>query len=254
MAKEKRTSGTPLSWFASVTSAGPPSWGMVQGAAAAAPTPRSFLSPSTHNFRGMEAEFAAGEVYGLRSWRVDSKGRLRARNIDNVAPWTPGVNLADCSQIATVRALDPSGSERQLVGMFYAPGFDGFYATWSDGATEKIEFLTSRPGDLSLHAPPNDECGCGFYAYFTPEHWENPEHIRLVHGVIKGYGRTLLGSKGFRSEKAEIAALLIPPGLDRRAKEITSAYPDVPILPTLEALKEFAPFTDQYDIAEGEKE
>jgi hypothetical protein len=47
-------------------------------------------------------------------------------------------------------------------------------------------------------------CSCGFYAYYgEQEHQYNGQ----IAGVIEGYGETLVGTQGFRSEKARILAL-----------------------------------------------
>lgn len=62
--------------------------------------------------------------------------------------------------------------------------------------------------DLSAaHAVPDSFCGCGFWAY-----WKQPFAPEVggqlkVLGIIKGYGPTLVGEKGFRCAKAEIVAL-----------------------------------------------
>ena len=60
------------------------------------------------------------------------------------------------------------------------------------------------------HATPLEDCdsGCGFWAYWAPP--EVP-HFRSdslwLLGVIEGFGRTLIGTEGFRCQKARIAAL-----------------------------------------------
>src|SRR5690606_24753546 len=54
-------------------------------------------------------------------------------------------------------------------------------------------------------------CECGFYAYWTLDggtlEWSPREHY--IVGVIKGYGRTTIGERGFRCEKARIVALAL---------------------------------------------
>jgi hypothetical protein len=59
------------------------------------------------------------------------------------------------------------------------------------------------------HAVPARDCGCGFWAYWDAERsstWEAQE----VGGVIEGYGRVLLGTRGFRSERARLRGLYLP--------------------------------------------
>lgn len=63
------------------------------------------------------------------------------------------------------------------------------------------------------HQVPDDDCGCGLWAYWQVPDALNPHGFgRPVLGVIEGYGRTLIGAKGFRCEKARIAALHFPDG------------------------------------------
>lgn len=63
------------------------------------------------------------------------------------------------------------------------------------------------------HKPPVKDCrrtghGCGFYGWHTgfPDGFEDPVKYPVL-GVIRVSGRIILGTKGFRAEKAEIEAL-----------------------------------------------
>lgn len=72
--------------------------------------------------------------------------------------------------------------------------------------------------------PPDPVCRCGFYAYYG--HMEKeykqsrniwnalpvlpPSSGGLVYGIIEAYGKIILGTKGFRAEKARIVALVKP--------------------------------------------
>lgn len=51
-----------------------------------------------------------------------------------------------------------------------------------------------------------DDCTCGYYAYF-----EQSEYGEFYGGeigaIVRGYGRTVVGTKGFRAEKADLQAL-----------------------------------------------
>lgn len=49
-------------------------------------------------------------------------------------------------------------------------------------------------------------CDCGFYAYFSGQDNSQMEG-EPVGAVIEGTGRTIIGTKGFRTEKAELKAL-----------------------------------------------
>jgi hypothetical protein len=82
-------------------------------------------------------------------------------------------------------------------------GHHGGY-TWADGDN----VATCPSGERPPH--PADTCGCGFWAYWSRHDafsvWQPG---RPVLAAIEGYGRTAIGSKGFRCEKARIAALCL---------------------------------------------
>lgn len=70
-----------------------------------------------------------------------------------------------------------------------------------------------RPGENVAHCGYADKegicgrvrCGCGFWAYHEGSVWQETP----AYGVIRGYGKTTIGTKGFRCEKAEIVALCL---------------------------------------------
>lgn len=55
------------------------------------------------------------------------------------------------------------------------------------------------------------DCACGYYAYFQQEEYgkkaDNSFYGGTIGGIIKGHGRTVVGTKGFRAEKAELLGL-----------------------------------------------
>jgi hypothetical protein len=55
---------------------------------------------------------------------------------------------------------------------------------------------------------PMTDCACGFYAFYKDNNEYASKH--RISGVIEGYGQTVIGTKGFRAEKAKIVALHIP--------------------------------------------
>jgi hypothetical protein len=211
-------------------------------------------------YAGLPFDLAIGEVYGLRLWKTDQYGRLRARNWSRAEPWRPGVNSAKCLADAVSNAgiqdiLDPTGagrravdvmaeqdSYRSIVGPVGPPPQQYYRVRWDDGSTgvyADLKFKTSEP-----HEAPSENCSCGFYAYTDPKSHEIDGYYPAspyVLGVIKGTGRTLVGTRGFRCEKAEIIALLDPPDDPRRKQLLENVYRDVPLLPTEEALFNFAP-------------
>lgn len=182
--------------------------------------------PKPADFHGLPFDLAVGEVYGMRMWRMDKYGRLYARNWKGT--WRPGVNVAKCIKREWVRS--------------------GPYVV----STGDFTFRENHE-----HPAPSESCSCGFYAYTDSFHAEtqpftesNGEEVIL--GIIKGTGRTLIGTQGFRCEKAEIVALRDPTrgGTKtdtwrlRQLANLKRIYPDVPLLPSRAALLEFAPLTD----------
>lgn len=129
-------------------------------------------------------ELALGSVTGIRSWNVDKLGRLvgAASHI-----WSPGEQSAECS----------SPMMLQYVGLFGSSASVPGYLRREEEARQKA---------LKDHRL--DGCTCGFYAFYdgsTSYHKEG-----WVDGVISGYGKTVIGTKGFRCEKAKLIALAVP--------------------------------------------
>lgn len=168
----------------------------------------AFKMAPDNKFTGLPFDLAIGEVYGLRVWRVDSHGRLRARRNTAAPAWRPGTNEARC-----------------------------------------------YGGNVSReHDTPDENCTCGFYAYTEKDHVEiqmtGAGEGPYIPGVVKGTGRTLLGTQGFRCEKAEIVAIQSPAGAGEGGKSsagrkladrLAVVYPAIPQLGTRAKLMEFAP-------------
>lgn len=62
------------------------------------------------------------------------------------------------------------------------------------------------------------DCSCGFYAYY--EGFNEYSTTERITGVIEGYGETQIGTRGFKSAKARIVALHIPPANERDERRI----------------------------------
>lgn len=122
-------------------------------------------------------EFAAGSIKGLRGFAVDSLGRLSG--VHHSMIWKPGENVAHC---ASATEPDPDHPAEP-------------------GTAEADVWKRHRPGRCD-----DDAHGCGLWAYHDGTAYEAGD----VHGVIEGYGRTTVGTKGFRCEKARIVALCLP--------------------------------------------
>lgn len=83
--------------------------------------------------------------------------------------------------------------------------------SWGTKWTAGVNTATCRMpfGRLfgGTHITAGRGCSCGFYAYFHPK---DAFYSGAVQGVVEGYGRVTLGSKGFRAEKARILGLVAP--------------------------------------------
>lgn len=74
----------------------------------------------------------------------------------------------------------------------------------------------------------NTHCTCGFYAYH-----DGTEHeAGQVRGVIKAWGKTTIGTQGFRAEYAEIVALSIRPWVPAKY-ELAKCYAATLAIPVL---------------------
>lgn len=203
-------------------------------------------SSTPSDFTGLNFCTALGEIYGARAWRLDDYGRLRALHIADAPAWRPGVNVATCHlDAATSWFTSSMGALMRLQHQYKVDPLTGaiVLATAPEAAP-----LPPRP-----HDTPSETCKCGFYAYSDIEHTEiqlgRPRETQLVIGTIRGSGRTLIGTKGFRCEKAEVIALVDPTrgGVKtadwrlRQRELLARVYPDVPLLPSQQALLDFAP-------------
>lgn len=167
-----------------------------------------------------DTELCVGEVYGLRAWQVDAQGILHG--VSYPQAWAAEHNVALCLQFSGAVLV---GSQQHRED--YVP-------------REK-----QRPC-----AGIETSCGCGFWQQNASE--TKPWNNTGILGVVRGYGIVVEGSKGFRSQYADIVALHIPerPTLTLRAARmwastgsppspnmlpnnverlVRAAYPDIPI-------------------------
>jgi hypothetical protein len=85
----------------------------------------------------------------------------------------------------------------------------GMRAPWQPGTNTAI-CLSDYSHDPSII--PCEECGCGFWAYWSPAYHDvglSPYQLPVV-GAIRAAGRTLIGDRGLRCAQAEIAAVYLP--------------------------------------------
>lgn len=77
---------------------------------------------------------------------------------------------------------------------------------WRSGENESQCPIMEVPELAGLHRLYH--CTCGFYAYHDGSN--EFDGSGRITGVIEGYGKTVIGTKGFRASKARIVAFLIP--------------------------------------------
>jgi len=155
------------------------------------------MEPSDFSGLGDHADFAMGKVRGLRGFATDSLGRLTGINYKKV--WLPTENIAVC--LARPVYADP-----------YASTIVGTNA-WSVTGSITASTTRGRMGTKQNIADPEPEhqmkgCGCGFYAYYDGS---NDYGVQApVVGIVEGYGEVIVGTRGFRAQKAKIVALHFP--------------------------------------------
>lgn len=222
-------------------------------------------------------ELEIGEIYALRTWTV-KPNRTRGlglfpRHVATTHPWESGVNHAVCraGEFRTVRHIkDPTGAGRiatnidvVLTNTFGKPHYQISWADGSHSVVDSIEYIEYV--GVEEHDVPAEACSCGFYAYSAPEHWVDGQSglgrmsgimtfgEMIIGGAVKATGRTLIGTKGIRTQKAEIVALLRPFWNERIAarnrdyeedlllKGLAQNYPGVPFYDTPDQLLEAVP-------------
>lgn len=75
---------------------------------------------------------------------------------------------------------------------------------WNKGYLEAECKSYCQEAEIS-HSSPDPGCQCGIYAHYLP--LESYTNRYGVFGVVEASGRILMGTKGFRAEKAKIVAL-----------------------------------------------
>lgn len=199
-------------------------------------------------------DFAAGSVKGYREWHLKF-------NRSAFGDWKPSTTL-----------IGHWGGEWQG-------------SAWQEAECRMGDFSAMRwtyYGDMPpVHGPegiPADLCGCGFWAYWERDgkhaesapfifpftsalDWDyDPFHCWCkfsVRGVGEGAGRTIIGEKGFRSQKMRIKAVALPDYpldqvkcvfgkdtdasliVDQVREKVREILPGVPLLYDTDKLKEY---------------
>lgn len=154
------------------------------------------------NFTGEDYEFVAGHIMGLRAWQVDAEGRLVG--VTFPAIWKPGENVSKCYQDRRAGVCPMSFEQGHIKDPCEYGNCDTVYHYRDEHNYER-------------------DCSCGFWAY--NEHSFSADGA--IVGVVKGWGKTTVGPKGFRCEKAEIMALSRAGASRSLWRRLQELYPDV---------------------------
>jgi hypothetical protein len=202
---------------------------------------------TSRDFSG--TEFAAGDVRGLRLWNPVASSddpdpgnptTVLLKSVYREYYWSPGVNVARCTPLGRDSKAGPPLIRREECKEQHKHGGDWPFVS----------------GDLRCHREHligiDPECECGFYAYTatTDNPYLRSDRSLHVQGIIQGWGRTIIGTKGFRCTMARIAALVLPLYIhdelssaqrdkaERVEDALRRQYTTIPIYPTLDAMLE----------------
>ena len=176
-------------------------------------------------FSGRSLPLAAGSVQGVRLWHVDMA-------------------------LAGAVAGGAGGPEEGLLTGIFG-------GRWRRG--ENVASCGGGPGSPPCPGDlvPAAGCGCGFWAYWALRYaWRWDYYWRAeVIGVIQGYGRTRIGTRGCRCGKARILGLHVRPARpDRQPRglprpdiaQVLEGYYGVPCYPSLAQMLTAHPLTADY--------
>jgi hypothetical protein len=157
---------------------------------------------------------ALGTVRGSRAFAVDDDGFLTG--VTFRARWGAGVNVAEC-----MRRRAPECEHEQAL-----------LISWSGG--HLFPQLTGKCGCPTLPDPcgdsPGRSCKCGFYAFY--EGSNDYAKTSTVAAVVEAWGRTVVGTRGFRASKARIVAIYLPAEVAPEPRTVTETTKvDIPARP-----------------------
>jgi hypothetical protein len=176
-------------------------------------------------FGGRDLPLAAGSVTGVRLWHVD---------------------MTSAEAVANGAAGPVEGLLTGVFGGVWRPGENVAVCGGGQGSPPCHPDLVPAPG-----------CGCGFWAYWALRYaWRCDYYWRGdVVGVIQGYGRTTIGTRGCRCRKARVLGLHVRPAgpeyqpQDPRHQDlagILGSYYGVPCYPSLAQMLAAHPLTSDY--------
>jgi hypothetical protein len=176
-------------------------------------------------FSGRDLPLAAGSVAAVRLWHVD---------------------MTSAEALVNGTAVAVPGLLTGVFGGVWQPGENVAACGGGQGTPPCGSDLVPGPG-----------CGCGFWAYWALRYaWRCDYYWRgEVIGVIQGYGRTMIGTRGCRCGKARILGLHVRPARpDRQPQglrpqevaELLGSYYGVPCYRSLAEMLAAHPLTADY--------
>ncbi len=176
-------------------------------------------------FSGRDLPLAAGSVTAVRLWRVD---------------------MASAEAVMNGTAVQVQGLLTGVFGGVWRPGENLAVCGGGQESPPCHPDLVPAPG-----------CGCGFWAYWALRYaWRCDYYWRgEVIGVMQGYGRTRIGTRGCRCGKARILGLHVRPARPDRqpqglpphgVSEVLGSYYGVPCYPSLAEMLAAHPLTADY--------
>lgn len=154
-----------------------------------------------------DRQFHVGSLVGLRAFSVDSLGRLVGPTQGGI--FTPGVNEAVCKTdpYTTALAAQLVTLEARMYGLSQIEagrrGRKRRQGELSSAAVAPVEAVKPK------HTLAGLGCKCGYYAYF--DGMNDYMHTGRIAAVVEGFGVYTIGTRGFRTSKARLVALIKPP-------------------------------------------
>lgn len=164
-----------------------------------------------------------GGARGRRVFYLDEHGTLRG--VTYRYPWRDGENVAECLVTKKPNVMAPNA--RSSLWVPHPPYVVGG-VTFSDDPTAPPELTPNYEWDKCEGLDP--DCACGFYAYHSGEtmYALSGPGCRVT-AVVEAYGRLVLGTLGYRAEKARILGVVKPPETEatRRRQQLSAHLSDL---------------------------
>jgi len=171
-------------------------------------------------------DMALGTVRGYRCWTMSLPLVTPQSGLFNrYYQYPPGWGNNGTFIASHLPQLDKAYVEGMYGGRWsHKHKLQGWYTARCSGYAGSYSHLVPDRS-VAAHRPPDPDCGCGYWAYWNT--WDSTEFrhqrpwvkytaykgyevIIPLSGVIEGSGATIIGEKGFRSERARITDLSMP--------------------------------------------